>query len=42
MLNLQSRVICCNFFMTLVTLEVVKNGTMVGHGVEGIKMGGWF
>ena len=28
--------------MTSVTLEVVKSVPMVGRGVEGIGIGGWF
>ena len=31
--------LCCNFFMTFVTLEVVKSVPKVGQGVEGIGMG---
>ena len=34
--------LCCNFFMTFMTLKVVKSVPMVGRGVEGIGMGGWF
>ena len=34
--------LCCNLFMTFMTLEVVKSVPMVGQGVEGMRIGGWF
>ena len=34
--------LCCKFFMTFVILEVMKSVPVIGQGVEGLGMGGWF
>ena len=35
--------LCCSFFMTFGTLEVMKSVPLLGQGVEGIgTLGGWF